>query len=497
AKSYRWYIDGQRISNKKNLRYKVPSSIPGTPTFVTVSLVAKNGGCIETFSKKMEVVYAPEIAIEDVSRCGEAAFVEVENTRGITDYRWKNSNGKVIGKESSISIRNSDTYTVEVRNSCNVRARDPFKIELKGSCVWPGDITADGTVNAQDFLAWGLASGRTGPKRPKVSTEYEAQYAPNDWSKSFPNKFDLAPGVNLKHADANGDGRINTQDLRPIANQLRQDCENGKVVQGSPVSLALSTNQQALTNGGELELDISLDGYNGADIEDAYGLIFSVAFNMPLSSTPVLDLQDSWMGTQNQNMRGWFVPSERDVDSGDPYCGYVAITRTNRQGIDGGGKVGALLGVIIIVDDLSPGGLSALSKIRTLGVSVRDAQLVTKSGKLIKVGTSSASSSLQIPIIQEEERSLFELSEPNISHISVFPNPFTHQLILEADVENDKETLLVIRDLQGKEVVRENMSLQAGFNEKVLDLNHLASGLYMAEIFAGDQIISVNKLIKQ
>ena len=203
------------------------------------------------------------------------------------------------------------------------------------------------------------------------------------------------------------------------------------------------------------------------------------------------------MGTQNQDMRGWFVPSERDADSGDPYCGYVAITRTNRQGIDGGGIVGALLGVIIIVDDLSPGGLSALSEIRTLGVSVSDAHLVTKSGKLIKVGTSSASSSLQIPIIQEEEYALFELSEPNISHISVFPNPFTHQLILEADVENDKETLLVIRDLQGKEVIRENMSLQAGFNEKVLDLNHLATGLYMAEIFADDQIISVNKLIKQ
>lgn len=497
AKSYRWFINGQRVSNKKNLRYKVPASLPGSPAFVTVSLVAKKGNCTETFSKKMEVVYAPEIAIEDVSRCGEAAYVEVANTRGIAQYRWKNGNGRVVGRESSISIRNSGNYTLEVRNSCGVRASDAFSVQLTGSCVWPGDITADGTVNAQDFLAWGLASGRSGPARPTVSTEYEAQYAPDDWARSFPNRFDLAPGVNLKHADANGDGRINTLDLRPIANQLRQECENGDVVQGSPVSLAISTNQQALTNGGELELDISLDGYNGADIEDAYGLIFSVSFNMPLGSTPELDLQNSWMGTKNQDMRGWFVPTERDPNAGDPYCGYVAITRTDRQGITGGGRVGGLLGVIIIVDDLSPGGLSALSEIRTLGVSVSDAQLVTKSGKLIRVGTSSASSSLQIPIVQEEDRALFELSEPNISHISVFPNPFSHQLILEAEVENDKETLLVIRDLQGKEVVRENMSLQAGFNEKVLDLNHLASGLYMAEILADNQIISVSKLIKQ
>ncbi|MEM6768178.1 MAG: S8 family serine peptidase, partial [Bacteroidota bacterium] len=481
ATSYKWFVNGRRISTRKNVSYKVPSEIGGSPEFLTITLEASKGNCIETFSKRMQVVYPPQLAVEDVARCAEAAYIEIENIQGIEKIRWRNNQNSVIGRAAAISIKESGDYKLEVINTCRVKEEETFSVSLKGDCVWPGDITADGTVNALDFLAWGMASGRKGPARSKVSIKYEAQEAPFEWSASFPTRFDIAPGVNVKHADANGDGVVNTKDLKPISRHLRQEC--GASEGGSaPVTLGLHTDQQALNLGGELALDILLDGYNGADINNAYGLIFSVSFNMPLRTAPELNLNDSWMGKEGKDMRGWFLPSENGP--GDPYCGYIAMTRTNRQGKSGGGKVGGLLGIVIMVDDLSAGGLTALSETRALGISVSEAQLVTNDGSLIPVGTSSANSSLIIPIVPTVDQSLFARNDLFLSHISAYPNPFTHQLFLNMESDIDREARCVIRDLQGKNVWDQVISLTPGANEKVLEISELASGVYSMEVHA-------------
>ncbi|MEM9936387.1 MAG: T9SS type A sorting domain-containing protein, partial [Bacteroidota bacterium] len=137
------------------------------------------------------------------------------------------------------------------------------------------------------------------------------------------------------------------------------------------------------------------------------------------------------------------------------------------------------------------------SEPRALGISVSEAQLVTNDGSLIPVGTSSANSSLIIPIVPTVDQSLFARNDLYLSHISAYPNPFTHQLFLNLESDIDREARCVIRDLQGKNVWDQVISLTPGANEKVLEISELASGVYSMEVHAEGKLLSVRKLMKQ
>ncbi len=78
-------------------------------------------------------------------------------------------------------------------------------------CVYPGDANNDGIVNYKDLVFMGNASTDTGSvrKEPLIFAPLNA----TNWTKSFNN------GVNLKHADATGDGIIEKKD-RGIINQF-------------------------------------------------------------------------------------------------------------------------------------------------------------------------------------------------------------------------------------------------------------------------------------
>ena len=85
-------------------------------------------------------------------------------------------------------------------------------ISLKGfgqcteDCVWPGDLNANGIVNALDALAFGFALDSMGPARSNMSTDWQALEA-DDWIQNLPEL-----GTNFKHIDANGNGIVEEND---------------------------------------------------------------------------------------------------------------------------------------------------------------------------------------------------------------------------------------------------------------------------------------------
>ena len=89
---------------------------------------------------------------------------------------------------------------------------EDFCLNGAGSCdgsmlspVWPGDFNNDGMVSNTDILQWGLAENSSGFVRPNATTDWVAQDCP-DWQSSIND-------INLKHADGNGDGIVNTDDI--------------------------------------------------------------------------------------------------------------------------------------------------------------------------------------------------------------------------------------------------------------------------------------------
>lgn len=78
----------------------------------------------------------------------------------------------------------------------------------KGRCitqVWPGDFDNNGAVEISDMLYWGVAYNNTGKVRPNSTSHWVGQDC-EDWVEEV-------NGINNKHQDANGDGKIDDGDM--------------------------------------------------------------------------------------------------------------------------------------------------------------------------------------------------------------------------------------------------------------------------------------------
>jgi len=95
-------------------------------------------------------------------------------------------------------------------------------------CVYPGDANKDGKANLYDLLMIGVGNNKTGPARPDLTTDFNPKAAAN-WA------FSTSRGVNYKHFDCDGNGKISNIDLATI-NTNYSRCEKPKVpiVAGSP-----------------------------------------------------------------------------------------------------------------------------------------------------------------------------------------------------------------------------------------------------------------------
>ena len=75
-----------------------------------------------------------------------------------------------------------------------------------GISIWPGDANNDGEVNSQDIIPVGQYWEETGQQRDAANSEWALQPAVT-WDS----------GSAAAHADTNGDGVVNEQDIMPIA----------------------------------------------------------------------------------------------------------------------------------------------------------------------------------------------------------------------------------------------------------------------------------------
>ncbi|MEM7656899.1 MAG: right-handed parallel beta-helix repeat-containing protein, partial [Bacteroidota bacterium] len=162
--------------------------------------------------------------------------------------------------------------------------------------VYPGDANFDQIANVWDVLPIGLKFGQTGPLRPNATLTWEAQDAP-DWGDS------LTSGIDIKHADVDGNGLIEAADtLGIILNYASTHNEERRPFQpnGVPLYMQMPVNQNP---GDTLAIPILL-GNMDTLAQNLYGLAFAINYDTSLIEPNSLQIEfaNSWVGTDNVDL---------------------------------------------------------------------------------------------------------------------------------------------------------------------------------------------------
>jgi hypothetical protein len=330
-------------------------------------------------------------------------------------------------------------------------------------CVWPGDANADGIVNNKDLLTLGFAMGTKGPARGAGANTWFGQNAAN-WNNPF------APlPTDLKHADCNGDGRVNQQDAGLVVQNYGR---TGKVVPGAPLTKkGLPFSFNVLTPGasvGDLvEVEVLL-GAPGEPVTNLYGLTFEVGIspNILDSAFRMEYYPNSWLNLNAPALHLSTNPGAQRLES--------AFTRTNGEPISGQGAIGKFSFIII---DILDGGRPEDSLFYTL--TLTNSNLQWGDGVL----TNGTNFQLQVPFAGTEQRQATALPD---AALTLYPNPASERLQLQLQGQGRFEALRVL-DLGGR-LCLERQGLAS--ETLSLDIAALPAGVYLLQATTTEGVLS-------
>lgn len=218
--------------------------------------------------------------------------------------------------------------------------------------VWPGDANNNGIVNGVDVLYIGWAFGQTGPARADIDTDWAPQPEPSPWAGVFPD------GTNFYFADANGNGIVDAEDIDGAVNEnfaerhgtLTSDgYANAPVGSGAP-ALTLLPVAPVVGVGGTAQFELWL-GTEAVPASDILGIALHVSYGTVdgsiLGEMDFETEEDLWLADDDANFLDFDEHYPNDVQLID-----VAMSRTDRQGITGNGKLGAYS---VIIEDIVVG----------------------------------------------------------------------------------------------------------------------------------------------
>ncbi len=356
-------------------------------------------------------------------------------------------------------------------NSPLVNAGDPTFFDLDGSvrdiglyldslicwaplpvpltAVLPGDANNDSVANAWDLLPIGVAYGQTGPLRPNASLTWTPQLAP-DWGQSLPS------GIDLKHADSDGNGVINADDTLAIGLNYNflQSGSMPTTGGGIPLFMDMPT---VFNPGDTIEIPVIL-GTMDTMVNNLYGLAFSLAYDSsqvePNSVYVVFD--SSWVGTDDQDLLTIFH------DDFNSAVLEVALVRNDGVEVSGYGQIARI--IVVLDDDIAKKEIDF-----KLTWQAVDAIHENQTGMTVSPKASDA-----VITISTATEELLERSD-----IRFFPNPARQQLTVTRETLGEDSQVRIL-DLTGKVQLSETMN--AGQSEITLPTSRLASGVYLLQV---------------
>lgn len=245
--------------------------------------------------------------------------------------------------------------------------------------IWPGDVDDKGKVTVTDLLYLGHAFGAEGPARQQegAPTTWNSMTMGAPWAAVFPDT------TNFAYADANGDGKIQEEDLKLVKDFFgRQHNTNDRGLLHSPDTTAgipmlgvVPINLRPVANGILATFEVQLSRDLGGMVQHFYGLAFEL-------DVPANVLSSLEVGVTTDTTSWAMSPGEIFYGLGrsDTVANRLTIglTRINHQNISGSGKLATF-------KLLLKSGIS-LEQLRGLSLSIRSLVMVNRDLQSLPIG---------------------------------------------------------------------------------------------------------------
>lgn len=348
---------------------------------------------------------------------------------------------------------------------------DPF-IPMDSSCVpsqvYPGDANHDQIANNFDLLPLGLHFGKTGPARVNPTINWVAQEA-TGWGDSL-----ISTGVDIKHADCNGDGVIDMDDSLAINVNYFQTHNANKgsqrSIDGIPLYLGMPTSP--INPGDTVKIPVMF-GTVDTPAVNVYGIAFSIEYDSAIVEQGLSGVvyDSSWLGTKNVDM----LTFHRDLDSLSQID--MALTRNDKMNATGVGKIADI--IVVIDDDIYKTQLPFI-------LSFKDIYVIDVDEVPLDIDDKQG-----IAVVEEVDTTNTDGINPELNrNLSVYPNPTDGELVIE--FKNHLITGIMIRDLRGKAIAEKDIlpTTRTG-----ISLAQLPIGMYFIEVRTKDGM-AIRKVLR-
>ncbi len=336
------------------------------------------------------------------------------------------------------------------------------------TCVYPGDANNDGKVDASDIFNIGYAYGSKGPQRILASTDYIAQSA-TTWGASFPN------GKDLKFADANGDGVIDTADVLPIVlnYNLTHNKKGDTLAKATDPLLYVHVLEDSVPYGGTFHVYVKL-GDSSFRPSNVSGLAFDLNYDQSIIDTDgfAVSFSQSWL-SKNGRIIGVV---KNEPKKGKTHSGQSTMNKRSAS------DTGIIIMFKYVVSDNISGGAHKTP------FSISSVMLVDNNMNSINVRLRSDSLKLYIPTTGIEEVNALERSA------RIYPNPTKDKLYISFKSVHPESIKLY--NIYGQEI--NTILLSNNIDQKItIDTSTLPDGIYIVQMQGHGSMLSKKIIVSR
>ncbi len=371
-------------------------------------------------------------------------------------YQWQVSGQNITGEtNASLNVTYEDVFGAVVTNSLGCVAKtNTVGVVADYECVWPGDADFSYNVDNYDLLPIGLYYNQTGAARTFTSNAWQANAAQN-WGIT-----QGTMGPDLKHADSNGDGIVNSDDTLAInlnftfTHNKNNGQINQPIVQGV-YDVSLSSNNTTYVAGDWVDVDIVL-GNATTPITGFYGMACSFWYDASLAEPGTMKIiyPSSWVNAGGANTISLTKTNESS------YAVYGALSKTNHLGTNGYGSVAKLHFQVS----------TQLTQSSTMQFSIYDVSVIDSIGTYQSINLGPDFSITVDP----SPTNLKQLSQENT--LAVYPNPYYEKTQISYQVKRKSVVQIDILNALGQKVKAMYNGTQQVGNHK-MDFSAKESGL--------------------
>ncbi len=350
-------------------------------------------------------------------------------------------------------------------------------------CVWPGDANNNGIANNFDLLTLGYHYGFEGVPRPNANSLWLAQPA-FDWEINFDGDIATSTSgtpptdLDMKYVDCDGNGIVDENDVQPIL--MNYGLSHGRPEGGIEANIAediqirLEIDDELVEEGSWIDVNVILEGLEGAALENIYGIAFSIDYYNEFQGVEIfptdsieMEFENSWFNNEGSDLTLSLYKKLAEIEEGNSVVD-VAYVQTNQIGASGGGPIATMACFIT-------GNITGKQSDKfPVYFTVTNAHIMYEDGTTEELGQSTTSTEIETSPIDPNTGIL----NPDLADdLTVYPNPSQGKVVLEWNKLNAKRVSLY--SATGQLMLQKECN---GLDKIILDLENVESGLYLLEL---------------